>query len=213
MNKNHNDNINNNCIDNLNNNCNDDDNSNNCYDNLCYKEKIGNQCIEIIKLNEKILFEIENIFIPFFNNIKIALCLLSNEQSTTLTYSTALYLNNMICKTVEYIQCVLINQGYANISSKNVNSISFNVFIKNLCDQNELLKCFYTIKTNGIFSVIIDGDKLILVGYNFTTNDYTLIVMENLLAIELQIKSLISEYKKYIENENKICLELDNCCI
>jgi len=191
----------------------DECSNNDCDDTNYQYDEMNKQCIEVIKLNEQILFEINNIFCPFFNNIKTAVRLLKCEQSTTLTYSTALYLNNMISKTVEYIECVLINRGYASISLKNVNSISFNVFIKNLCGQNELLKSFYTIKTDGIFSVIIDEDKLILVGYNFSIFDYTLIVLENLLSIELQIKSLICEYKKFIKNENKLCLELTNCHI
>jgi hypothetical protein len=179
-----------------------DNDMKNKYDDIEQCDEIDKHCDEIVRLNEQILIELDNIFCPFFNNINIAIRLLKLEQSTTLTYSTALYLNDMIGKTVQYIQCQLINQCYATISLKNVYNIGFNIFIKNLCGQNELLNSFYTIETIGIFSVMTNDDKTILVGYNFTINDYTLVVMENLLKIELQIKSLIQEYKKFIYNLN-----------
>lgn len=181
------------------------------------KNKKDSTCIDIVKLNKNIICEINNIFCSFLKNINVAINLLKSEQSTMLTYSTSMYLNNMIDKTAQYIQCQLINLNYASISSSEPYIIGFNVYIKNLCKQNKLLKYFNIIKTNGVFNVVSENNVNTLTKYNYSINDYTLVVIENLLKIELQIKSLIFNYEKFIFSEEHICndigIDIDKCLI
>jgi hypothetical protein len=171
------------------------------------------QCDQITNLNKKILEQIKNIFCPFFKNIRIAINLLKNEQNTMLTYSTSMYLNNVINKSAIYINCGLINLNYATISINEQNRISFNIYIKNICDDNVILNNFISIETNGVFQITSDEYTYFLNNYQFTTNDYTLVVIENLTKIELQIKNLIFNYSKFICNEEKLCNELNKCSI
>ena len=161
-------------------------------------------------LNSVVATEIINVLSPLKNNVESVIEKIISSQNPYLTVSDVEYINSLSVKSVNALNNLILNPGLGVVKCDYITLFRFNsfnssnkfylntpIYDKSISSNNfdNLNKVPYSALFLQNF-IDIDNDR-ILVPHNYTVNDISFVVIENLTTILEIIDNNIKNYQKF----------------